>query len=348
MNYTPDPVQHKFWKYHEPSAFPDEAWWTEDSAQASPAGAGSIAAVKHAAPVGGGTGRTRALRGAIERHYAWSDTLLAACLSLAGPNTIVAIVSDHGQGPCGDPLIRATKEGVNRLLSRLGYARVDSSGRAIRRESIAWAEGVIGGRVGLVVNETITNAEQYVGPIRDALSALSITETATPLFSFVGPCAEVGYNRLKDWAVDLCAVPAVEPEDYLRGRSIEVSDRAFPVRDLVKLSTDNSGCHVSEGILVLVGPHVQARGPFEEPPPVTASTPKQVDVLPTVLYLLGSPLSRELEGRILWEALDSNLEERRPPLCVDRYDFTPPGMAEEAPDSRDITDKSLRALGYVQ
>jgi hypothetical protein len=353
MNYTPDPVQHKFWKYYEPSAFPHEAWWTASGHAGPPKGggaeateaawAGSAATSPDVRSVG-----TDALRGVLERHYVWSDTLLAACLSLAGPKTVVAIVSDHGQEPCGDPLIRATKEGVNRVLAQLGYARVDSGGRAIRRESIAWAEGVIGGRVGMVVNPTIMNADGYVDLIREALGALRITETATPLFSFVGPCTEVGYNRLRNWAVDLCAVPAVEPEDYLRDRTILVSNRAFPVRDLVKLTTDNSGCHTSEGILVLAGPYVQARGLFEKQPPVTGDTPKQVDVLPTVLYLLGFPLSRELEGRVLWEALESGMEERRPPSYVERYEFTPPALSEETPDSKDITDKGLRALGYVQ
>jgi hypothetical protein len=220
MNYTPDPIQHKFWKYHEPSAFPNDAWWM-DSPQAPDARVGSFGSDGH---VVANHGDKEVLRGVIEYHYMWSDTLLAACLSRAGPNTILAIVSDHGQGPCGDPLIRATKEGVNKLLALLGYAQVDSTGRAIKRQSIAWAEGVVGGRVGLVINETIANADQYVAPLRDALSALMITETASPLFSFVGPCAEVGYNRLKNWAVDLCAVPAVEPEvgasRYLAARSL--------------------------------------------------------------------------------------------------------------------------------
>ncbi len=353
INYTPDPVQHKFWKYYEPSAFPDEAWWT-DSGQAPPAkpvlpeATRATTAVDPSGPPGAGTARTDAGSGVLERHYVWSDTLLAACLSLAGPRTVVAIVSDHGQEPCGDPLIRATKEGVNRLLAQLGYARVDSGGRAIRRESIAWAEGVVGGRVGLVVNPTIMRADQYVDPIREALSALRITQTGTPLFSFVGPCTEVGYDRLKEWAVDLCAVPAVEREDYLRDRSILVSDHAFPVRELVKLTADNSGCHTSEGILVLAGPYVRARGPFERPPPVTGDTAKQVDVLPTILCLLGFPLSHQLEGRILWEALEPGLEDRRPPSYVDGYEFTPPTLGEEAPDSKDIADEQLRALGYVQ
>jgi predicted AlkP superfamily phosphohydrolase/phosphomutase len=330
MNYTPDPVQHKFWKYHEPWEFPHSAWWA-DSAEASR-----------------GMDRNERLAGVLEKHYVWSDTLLATCLSAADPTTTVLLVSDHGQGPCDAPLIRATKEGVNRLLAALGHASVDSTGRAIRRRSTAWAEGVVGGRVGLVVNPEAENLEASVDRVGAALAGTRFQGTREPAFSFVGPCADVGYDRLKRWAVDLCAVPAVDPDHYQNDAQLVAGDVVFPVRDLVKITTDNSGCHRSEGFVVLQGPGVRARGPVTVVPTVTGQTPKQVDVLPTVLYLLGLPLSRELEGRILWEALDPTLRADRPPTHIETYGFMPPTLPEETPDSRDITEKKLHALGYVQ
>ena len=99
---------------------------------------------------------------------------------------------------------------------------------------------------------------------------------------------------------------------------------------------------------MLAGPHVRQRGRFEAAPEVTARTPKQIDMLPTALYLLGYPLSREFDGRVLWEALEPGMEQQRPATYVDAYAFSPPSPRDESQDSKEITEKKLHALGYVQ
>jgi hypothetical protein len=324
FNYTPDAVQHLFWKCHEPWEFQDEAWWE-----------GSV--------------RERRLRDVVARHYVWCDTLLAACLSAAGPSTRILIVSDHGQGPVSAPRVIPTTAGFNRLLAALGHTALEKeTEQPVESESTAWVAGVVDGHVGIVMNPALETPEPCFQSIQAVLNKLTFAHSGRPLFSFVGPCSGLNYDGLRSWSVDLCAIPAVQPRDCLRGEHILTPAGPVPVTDLVRLDTRNSGGHRPEGILVLAGPSVRARGPLAGTPVPGERTPRQVDVLPTLLYLLNLPLSRQLAGRILWEALTPELCSDRPLTYVDAYPFTPPPLVDEPPEAQEFLTRKLKALGYIQ
>jgi hypothetical protein len=324
FNYTPDAVQHQFWKYHEPWEFQDEVWW-EDSQ------------------------RDDRLRDVVARQYVWCDTLLAACLKHAGPSTRILIVSDHGQGPVSAPRVIPTTGGFNRLMAALGYTTLDGeTGVPLESESTAWVAGVVDGHVGIVINPAIDTPERYVERIRAALGTLRFAHSGAPLFSFVGPRSDVQYDGLRSWVVDLCAIPTVQPRDCLGGEHILTPGGAVPVTDLVRLDARNSGGHTPEGVVVLAGPSIRARGPLLTNPGPSERTPRQIDVLPTLLYLLGLPLSRELDGRVLWEALTPGLRSDRPVAYVDAYPFTPPPLVDEPPQAQEFLTRKLKALGYIQ
>ena len=324
FNYTPDAVQHMFWKHYEPWEFRDDAWWKDSE-------------------------RDERLRDVVERHYVWCDTLLAACLSRAGPSTRILIVSDHGQGPVRAPRVLATTEGFNRLLAALGYTTLgDEGGQPVREESRAWVAGVVDGRVGIVINASLDDPERYFERLQTTLRELTFEDSGKPLFSFVGPCARLGYDGLKSWSVDLCATPSVQPRDCLRDAQILTPQGRFPVNELVRLDTRNSGGHRAEGVFVLAGPSIMTRGPFLSNPERRGQTPRQVDVFPTLLYLLGLPLSRELEGRILWETLTPGLRSEGSPTYVDAYPFTPPPLVPEPPLAQEHLMRKLKALAYIQ
>jgi hypothetical protein len=80
------------------------------------------------------------------------------------------------------------------------------------------------------------------------------------------------------------------------------------------------------------------------------STASLLDVAPTVLALLGVPLSRELPGRVRTELLPPTFAERHPPRWVatygDRAASTHAGSGSPALD--DEMRERLRSLGYVQ
>jgi hypothetical protein len=93
-----------------------------------------------------------------------------------------------------------------------------------------------------------------------------------------------------------------------------------------------------EGLLALAGPPVRA-GAL---PPAS-----ERDVAPTVLHLAGLPVSRELEGRVLEEALREEFRRAHPPRTVASYGRRPPGRPAESSFDRDMLEE-LRSLGYIR
>ena len=74
------------------------------------------------------------------------------------------------------------------------------------------------------------------------------------------------------------------------------------------------------------------------------------DVTPTVLYLLGLPVSRDLPGRVMEEVLDPNLPAQRPVRSIDSYRRLVPapitgGVRDERANEAEL--EKLRELGYV-
>lgn len=94
--------------------------------------------------------------------------------------------------------------------------------------------------------------------------------------------------------------------------------------------------HRPEGVLYLHGAGVR--------PGVEIASPRQVDVAPTLLALLGLPATEEMEGRVLGEALSiPSWPERRP-----EPDWAPAPEAARADAAADAAAlERLQALGYV-
>lgn len=124
---------------------------------------------------------------------------------------------------------------------------------------------------------------------------------------------------------------------------IIVSDHGFgaaePPRDFH--GTKLTGDHRPEGILMLKGPNLRRGGRL---PPASV-----LDVTPTVLYILGLPLGRDMDGRVIREAFEPSFLETHPIQYVDSYDGkTPPGSPEPIPSPLDPgLIQSLRDLGYL-
>jgi hypothetical protein len=94
----------------------------------------------------------------------------------------------------------------------------------------------------------------------------------------------------------------------------------------------------AEGLLVLRGGPVQT---------TDLGTVTERDVAPTILHLAGLPRSRELEGRVLEEALSPTFRAAHPVRTVASYGRRAAGRPAESAFDRDLLEQ-LRSLGYVQ
>jgi arylsulfatase A-like enzyme len=93
-----------------------------------------------------------------------------------------------------------------------------------------------------------------------------------------------------------------------------------------------------EGVLFIIGPHVKPGHRIQ------AGNPG--DLMPTMAWLLGLPLSEELMGGPLTEAFDEQFVAEHEPVKVASYGEreTTPGMASPADEA---LMEQLKALGYV-
>jgi hypothetical protein len=94
-----------------------------------------------------------------------------------------------------------------------------------------------------------------------------------------------------------------------------------------------------EGLLVLAGgPVIAGR---------TLGTAFERDIAPTVLHLLGVPVSREIEGRVLLAALAPEFAAKHPLREVASYGRRPPTRERGSDFDREMVEE-LRALGYIR
>jgi hypothetical protein len=98
------------------------------------------------------------------------------------------------------------------------------------------------------------------------------------------------------------------------------------------------GAAEPEGLLVLAGPAIA---------PGDHGAATERDVAPTVLHLVGLPVSGELQGRALEEALLPAFRARFPVRRVAAYGRRPPARAAESAFDREMLEE-LRSLGYIQ
>jgi predicted AlkP superfamily phosphohydrolase/phosphomutase len=103
-----------------------------------------------------------------------------------------------------------------------------------------------------------------------------------------------------------------------------------------------TGHHDPSGILLLKGPEIQAGRELQ--------AAHLLDVTPTILYLMGQPVLRDMDGRVLTEAINPDCLARRPVTIVDPDDKDDiPHQPEHVftPEDEAIVSERLRGLGYI-
>ena len=124
-----------------------------------------------------------------------------------------------------------------------------------------------------------------------------------------------------------------------------VSDHGFEAwtapQDVPESTSILSGNHAIEGVLLAAGPDIQ-RG-------ATVKGASQLDLAPTMLYLLDAPIARTLKGRVLDKLLAVEPARRRPLRLVKSYparSLIAPQEPGEPLGGKEF--EMLRASGYLK
>ena len=102
-----------------------------------------------------------------------------------------------------------------------------------------------------------------------------------------------------------------------------------------------TGIHSLNGVLIAAGGPVLAGARFAVPPTVA-------DVTPTILALLGLPVAKDMDGRVLTEMLDPAFLKRHPVRSVPSFESLVSRPALPEPEDEDaMRRRYLKALGYL-
>jgi predicted AlkP superfamily phosphohydrolase/phosphomutase len=150
---------------------------------------------------------------------------------------------------------------------------------------------------------------------------------------FHGECAAQGPDLVLDWwsGAGFSASPSLVEEKAQP--FLKIRERA-PMRE-----PEWSGTHRLHGILIARGPAIQ--------PGATPEDARLVDLMPTILHLMGQPIPDGLDGRVLTEMLTSESLRNHPTqgagaILEPAWQSTPYSADEAA----EVEDR-LKALGYV-
>jgi predicted AlkP superfamily phosphohydrolase/phosphomutase len=164
------------------------------------------------------------------------------------------------------------------------------------------------------------------------LAELKDPESGVPVIEHIHKREEVYSGPYVDQMADILFLP--KNLEYLATGLSEFVSNAVIAPSFVY-----SGTHRMDGVFALWGEGIKAG--FE------AEGATIEDMAPTVLYMLGLPVPRDMDGRVLTELMDEEFVASRPVCYSDEEPMSRvsgPGLTEE--EAEEVRER-LRGLGYV-
>ena len=324
----------------------------------------------------------RGLESRVADVYRILDQAAGALADAAGTDGDVLVVSDHGGGKLEDVV------NLNHFLAETGYlayrgasaalgrrvaSRVFELRRVVPESARTWvkrrvpalrerayeatsytvvdwertrafAYGTFGN---VVINMRGREAEGIVAPEEYEAVRAEVAEALHELRGRNGEPIVAAVHRREDlcYGPEISKVPdlVVEFEEYKWLGKGNLSSRSDSLWDRIEIESSTHsyvGSHRIEGIVSLTGPSAAMGKTIEA---------DIADVAPTILYLLSQPLPSDLDGRLITEALDPALLDRRPPEYADEESGVLVSPTESySPEDTAAVEERLRSLGYLE
>jgi predicted AlkP superfamily phosphohydrolase/phosphomutase len=223
-----------------------------------------------------------------------------------------------------------SKSTRNKVVSKfLSFDDVDWS------ETLAYSIGHVGqvyinlkGREPEGIVEPGAEYEAVRQRVREALQELRHPETGQPMVDAAIPGESVVHGPYASRSADLHLIL----DGY---RAIAFPLFAADRRVVTRQIRGDSGCHRRHGILIAWGEGIR--------PGETVEDARIMDVTPTILHLMGLPVSDDIDGRVLTSMLSVTR-----PVKYERDGKAEMGDEEDlSPEETAEVEERLRSLGYL-
>ncbi|MDY6876434.1 MAG: alkaline phosphatase family protein [Chloroflexota bacterium] len=260
----------------------------------------------------------------IPRTYEMADRTVGRLMKLASSDTLTVVISDHGF------------EAADTAAEGRKFCGRVWGDKLLEMLHLTHQASYVNHRDWIIVKLS-REAKQRRAEILDLLGKFRVRELDAPLL-------HVTDDQTDEIAIKIYDRTHLYRDDVdLNTLHIDYLNETRPFLDLVQADYDKrtSGVHHPDGIAIFCGPGVQPGGYVAQ-----ASV---LDITPTVLALLGKPIGRDMDGRVLTEAVAPEFLEQRPPTYIDTYDtgLELNEIEDEEPVSEELIAR-LRDLGYIE
>jgi predicted AlkP superfamily phosphohydrolase/phosphomutase len=328
--------------------------------------------------------RGEIVRHAVEMYLSRLDAIISQLRTLAGTQTTTIVMSDHGFGPApgkrvnlnewlvAKGLLHLAKGGRSWLQAEFWAAHLGLRRTSIKRHLERWVPLRLLRRMTTdkkgdrEIPADWQRTRAYSVQIYNHICGIEINLKGRKPQGIVEPGSE--YQQLRDWLLAE-VINLYDPETGTRlvrsaHRREEIFDGEFieqapdivieldpkyagfaPLGNAGVVTPHNprrQGEHRQEGIFLVQGPEIIS-GVHVLPSNIT-------DLAPTILYALGVPVPREMDGRVLLEIFDPQYALTHP---ISYMTSTPSGLTKgntngySAEEEAEIVAR-LRNLGYIR
>ena len=212
-------------------------------------------------------------------YYKAADQLLGEIVPLLPPQTTIAVVSDHGFAS-GAGVAGARQREVRPSVSTL--AELAGVGGEVSTAEVA-THGFI-----LPKTADVESAKTLFDRLRSFIDGCATVEGGRKVFTIkVLPSAQLQVDVNLDAELQL-ATRVAPPAGELPFQKLGTID-------------DRAGSHSLDGIVILKGPHLRRGHPLEGA--------RLQDLTPTLLYLEGKAVGNDMDGEVLYDAIEPDFIE---------------------------------------
>lgn len=324
--HATDSMEHHFWKYLEPEVFQSRYWQLTE-------------------------GGINCFGGTIPTFLEATDRVIARILANRDDNTVVIVASDHGMEPKPTEYINPIFL-YDDLYAALGLVARDEQGQLEpgRPHFVSVDPHVYDLKEwGRLVLPEGTDEEVRLSKLAETvrlLRALTVQPSGEPLFKSVEPRGDGStYSGAPpEWDIAIAENKGNKRDaDRL---SIEIGGQRRVLEDFVR-RLGLSGMHTpeSKGIFLASGRCIKSSKELVEL--------KGVDMMPTLLHILGVAIPRGLDGRVMEEIFERDwLEEHPVTFQQQRVQIRAGGSKHRRKELNEAEQEAaleqLRALGYIQ